>query len=304
MGRPYVIVDTFTDEHFGGNAAAVVLETEGLTEPHMQALAAEFNLSETTFVLPPSERKAHARFRWFTPSLEVQMCGHATIAGVHALVESGRWELPQGKEAEPFQIETASGVLSAGVESYPGTSIGQLIWLDLPQPRLSEKSLSTRQLAEAFNLPVDAFPLNPAPALTQDDDLIVLVNDFMELNEARLDREKLLHLSQRHELRGVCLATVNTVTPSLGVQSRFFAPACGVDEDPVTGSVHGPLAAYLVQQRLIPLQGDRVGIMCVQAIPGGRTGLIRALVRYVDRDRYAVRIAGQAITTMRGELVE
>ena len=282
----------------------VVLDPEGLADPHMQALASEFNLSETTFVLPPGDRRAQARFRWFTPAVEVKMCGHATIAAVHALVESGRWELPQGAEAEPFKIETASGVLSAGVENYPGTSIGQLIWLDLPQPRLSEKPLGTRGLSEAFNLPVDAFPLKPVPALTQDGDLIVLVQDFMVLSAARLDREKLLHLSERHGLRGVCLATVNTVTPSLAVQSRFFAPSCGVDEDPVTGSVHGPLAAYLVKHRLVPLRGDRAGVMCVQGIPGGRTGLLRALVRYLSSDSYAVRIAGQAVTTMRGETVE
>ena len=103
-------------------------------------------------------------------------------------------------------------------------------------------------------------------------------------------------------LRGLSLATVNTLTPSIHVQSRFFAPTCGVDEDPVTGSVHGPLAAYLVGQGRVPIQDGLAGLSCVQGIPGGRTGLVHALVREDGVGGYRVRIAGRAVTVMTGAL--
>jgi PhzF family phenazine biosynthesis protein len=107
----------------------------------------------------------------------------------------------------------------------------------------------------------------------------------------------------RDGVRGLCLATVKTLTPSITVQSRFFAPTAGINEDPVTGSVHGPLAAYVVKHGLVPLHDGLAGLMCTQAKPGGRGGLVNALVQPQDNDVYAVRIGGRAVTAMRGTLI-
>jgi len=310
MGLSYYVVDAFASERYTGNPAAVVLDAAGLHKSAMQAIAAEFNLSETTFVLPPIQpRKSdlgrpHVRFRWFTPTTEVDMCGHATIAGIQALLESGRVRHVDPTESTKVRIDTKSGTLTGFIENLPGNETAFMIWLDLPDPVLTERRMMAAELARVLRLPVDAFESKLPTMETQDRDWLVFVRDFAALNESRPDFPALSELLSRERLRGLCLATVKTITPSIHVQSRFFAPNVGIDEDPVTGSVHGPLAAYLVSKRLVPIHDGLSGISCVQGQPGGRTGLLQALVQVQDEGRYAVRIGGRAITTMRGTLVD
>ena len=300
MGRPYYVVDAFTNERYAGNAAAVVLDADGIGDKTMAAIAAEFNLSETTFVLSP-EGEGAVRFRWFTPTVEVDLCGHATIGGVHALLESGRGEGlidPQGV----LSIETRSGVLHATVDKLPGGD--RLIWLTLPTPSLEPITLIPSELTEILGVPEEALLLDPKPMKSRDGDLIVLVRDALTLNEAKPDFTAMAKFTRRHRLRGVSMATVHTLTESVDVQSRFFAPAAGVDEDPVTGSVHGPLGAYVVQHGLCSMEDGKAILTCVQGKPGARAGLIRVLIDRSDPDRTTALIGGQAVTTMKGSLVE
>ena len=301
MGKAYYVVDAFASERYTGNPAAVVLDAAGLEDGEMQALAAEFNLSETTFVLPPQTPKAAVRFRWFTPTTEVSMCGHATIGGVHALVESGRLAHDDAPSTS-IGIDTLSGTLTAFVESIPGRETGQMIWLDMPKPRFKEHALPVGELATTLNVPADAFEPSRPIVETQEKDLLVFVSDFTAVNDARPDFAKLKALQIREGLRGLCLATTKTLTPSIHVQSRFFAPAAGIDEDPVTGSVHGPLTAYVVAHGLVPKEKGLAGLQCTQAKAGGRAGVVYALVQRQEDDTYEVRIGGQAVTTMRGTL--
>lgn len=307
MERAYYIVDAFTSEPFGGNPAAVVLDAQGLNDDGMQRIAAEFNLSETTFVLPPVEVDAagsgqRVRFRWFSPTVEVRMCGHATLAGVHAMVQAGRLPIGSKSESVGLDIETRSGVLRAFVERLPSDARGVVIWLDLIDPRLTPQSLDLPALAEALRLPPDAFDDTMPPVRTQDDDVLVFVRDVSLVNAANPRFEQLAALMADSAVRGVSLATRQTLTPSVHVQSRFFAPGAGIDEDPVTGSVHGPLAAYLVIQGHVPVNEGLAGLQCVQTKPGGRTGLIWALVQPRDNGTTGVRIGGRTVTTMRGVL--
>ncbi|HNQ25075.1 MAG TPA: PhzF family phenazine biosynthesis protein [Phycisphaerae bacterium] len=303
MPYGYLVADVFTTERFAGNPAAVVLDAGGLAAEQMQAVAAEFNLSETTFVLPPQSGAADVRFRWFTPAVEVRMCGHATIAGVHAMLETQRWR-PEGAEGEAvLRIETVSGVLEARRERIPSPAGADIIWLELLEPKLVDKVPPVTALSEALNLPQDAFVFSPPAARTQDDDLIVLVRDVVALNAARLDRGRLVTMCRLQGLRGLCVATVHTLTPAVAVQSRFFAPACGVDEDPVTGSVHGPLGAYLVRHGLVRVVDGKAGMLCVQGRAGARAGLVHVLVHGIADDAMRVRIGGQAVTVMSGNLL-
>jgi len=315
MRKEYFVVDAFANEPFTGNPAGVILDAQGLDDAQTQAIAAEFNFSETAFILPPTEPEAAAdgqidgppalrvRFRWFTPAAEVKMCGHATLAGVHALVESGRLQLPDGADSISVRIETRSGLLTAYVEPLPIKRHKRMIWLDMIDPTLTPRPLAPSDLAAAIGLAPDAVVESLPITQTQDQDLLVFVRDFQILNEAKPDFSNLAALLTRHRLRGLCLATVRTLTPSVNVHSRFFAPTVGVDEDPVTGSVHGPLAAYLVKHGLVPLHNGLAGLTCTQAKPGGRAGLIHALVQPQGDDVFAVRIGGQAVTTMRGTLM-
>lgn len=308
MERTYYVIDAFTSEAFAGNAAAVVLDAQGLDDRQMQAIAAEFNLSETTFVLEPSQpvddtTGARVWFRWFTPCAEVAMCGHATIAGVHALVESGRLPLPEADGSVAVGIETKSGLLTAFVERMPGSATDCMIWLDLIDPVLTPQPVSPAQLAPVLNLPLEAFDASLPPVGSQDQDVVAFVASVQWLSEARPDLPRLADLLERHGLRGLSLATVHTLTPSIHVQSRFFAPSVGIDEDPVTGSVHGPLAAYLVMRGIVPVHGELAGLTCVQGKAGGRTGVVHALVQPKEDGSHAVRIGGRAVTTMRGILM-
>lgn len=308
MTREYYIVDAFTSEPFSGNPAAVVLDACGLADADMASIAVEFNLSETTFVLPPTgaAESAKVRFRWFTPTAEVDMCGHASIAAALALTRSRRFSDfgldDPSLEPVAWPIETRSGVLTAHVEPIPDEPDEKMLWLDLPDPVLSPARFSIAELAGALGLDESAFDRNIVPDTTQDGDLIVFVRDVQRLNEASPDFSTLGVWCERNGLRGVSLATLHTLTPSIHVQSRFFAPAYGISEDPVTGSVHGPLAAKVAALG-VGIPGTEVTVLtCVQGVACGRSGLIHALVQRQGDANYAVRIGGRAVVTMRGVL--
>lgn len=319
MTREYQVVDAFSTGTFTGNAAAVLFDATGLSDERLAAIAAEFNLSETTFILPassshePQERNAldclrsgppyRLCFRWFTPTIEVGMCGHATLAAVHALVDSGRLPCSEDTGSVELTIETKSGVITAFVERWPGEGGGKIYWLELIPPTLSPARIDRAELAPLLGLDPSAVEPELPLARSQDDDVLLFVRSAAELNGARPDFAALAALGARHKVRGFSLATTRTLTPSINVQSRFFAPNAGVNEDPVTGSVHGPLCAYLVKHGLVPLHEDTAGMVCVQGIPGGRTGLLYGLVRVRDDATMSVRIGGKAVTTMRGELL-
>ncbi|MFQ5414539.1 MAG: PhzF family phenazine biosynthesis protein, partial [Phycisphaerae bacterium] len=330
-GRPYCVVDAFTAERFAGNPAAVVLQADGLTDRHMQAVAAEFNLSETAFILPPTTADADVRLRWFTPTTEVAMCGHATIAALHVLATSDETPVfhtpdgpvrgehvvrsptsdapvagapaacpldvtPSGMSADPdagsvTRIETKSGVLTALVVPRPngdGTDrsgrTDRIIWLELAAPTLVPVTVSGFEMAEVLHVPADALDRSMPAVKTQDGDLIVFVADVRTLGDLRSERGPLIKMMRRERVRGLCVATLNTLTPSISVQSRFFAPVVGVDEDPVTGSVHGPLAVHVVKQGRVPVLDGVAGLLCVQTGAGGRAGLVRVVVQQQRRD--------------------
>ncbi|MCH8241509.1 MAG: PhzF family phenazine biosynthesis protein [Planctomycetes bacterium] len=301
MDRRYFVVDAFTHDRFSGNAAAIVLDTEGLDDEAMQAIAAEFNLSETTFVLPADSDSAGFRFRWFTPTTEVRMCGHATIAGAHALLESGRIQ-QDDRESLSFVVESLSGPLGLHIDAMPRQPMERMIWLDLPTPQLTSTAVDMDLLASMLQLPADSFDTSLPPVKTQDDDLLVFVKHFTLVNDARPDFGRLKQLHEDSGIRGQCLGSTHTLTPSIHVQSRFFAPAAGIDEDSVTGSVHGPLATYLVKQQKVPLTDGLAGLQCAQAKPGGRGGVVFALVQPQENGQHEVRIGGRAVTSMEGRI--
>lgn len=309
MPRPCFIIDAFASERFAGNPAAVVLDADGLDDGDMQRIAAEFNLSETTFVLPAesaiggSDTALAVRFRWFTPTVEVDMCGHATVAGIHALVETGCVRHDDPDASTKVRIETRSGLLTGSVENIPGASDRRMIWLEMMPPTLTCHEFPVSDFSRALRISPDAFDRSLPFVRTQDRDLIAFVKDFMVLNDVRPDFPRLADCLTAGSARGLCLSTVHTLTPSVNVQSRFFVPNLGINEDPVTGSVHSPLASYLASHGLVPLHDGLAGVTCVQGIPGGRTGLLYALVQTRGDGCCTVRIGGQAVTVVRGSLM-
>lgn len=303
MQRRFYVIDAFTDEPYAGNPAAVVLDADGLDDKQMQAIAAEFNLSETAFVLPSTDSSAAFRLRWFTPSVEVNLCGHATIAAVRALVDADELDDSDTSDDGSIGIETRSGILGVWVERMPGETGSLLFWLRLPPPSFAAVTFDRSELCNALALDADALAGDLPIVRTTDDDAIVFVQDFATLQACSPDFAKLLVFQEAHGLRGTSVATVNTLSPAIHVQSRFFAPATGINEDPVTGSVHGPLAAILASRGIVPFQDGVAALTCVQSKAGGRAGLLYALVHQEGDDVPTVRIGGHATITMRGSLV-
>lgn len=279
-GRPTVVgmrirvIDAFTDRPFAGNPAAVCLLAGGIwpEEGWMQHVATEMNLSETAFALPlPDYADADWALRWFTPLVEVDLCGHATLATAHAL------RLERGSLGT-VRFRTRSGVLVA----QPGD--GGAITLDFPAAPPAAAPVP-EGLARALGG-------NPDTAYTTGSlgDLLVVLPDEPAVRTLAPDPAALGELSDREEIRGV-IATAAASDPDTGYDyvSRFFAPSVGIPEDPVTGSAHTALAPYW-SARLG--SHDLTGLQV-----SARTGIVRTTL-LGDR----VHLTGHAVTVLDGTL--
>jgi PhzF family phenazine biosynthesis protein len=256
-------VDAFTERPFGGNPAAVCLLPAPRPAEWMQLVAREMNLSETAFLHPAEE--GGWGLRWFTPAIEVELCGHATLASAHTLWESGR--LAAGETA---RFHTLSGLLTA--ERRDGA-----IELDFPARGAAEVE-PPAGLAEALGVA-------PRYAGKSRYDYLIEVATEDEVRAAAPDFGRLRTLP----VRGVILTAAASAGPYDFV-SRFFAPGAGVDEDPVTGSAHCTLAPFWAGRL------GRSGLLAWQA--SARGGAVRVRV---EGER--VKLGGQAVTVLRGELL-
>jgi len=261
MKIPIYQVDAFTDQPFRGNPAGVCFLFNPRPNQWMQCVAQEMNLSETAFLLP--ENNGY-RLRWFTPAIEVDLCGHATLASAHILWETGR--LVKDKMAEFY---SRSGLLTARLE-------GDWIQLNFPVKRL-----------ELITIPEELSSLlgvTPIFVGKNQFDYLVEVENEEILRSLQPDMTRLSQIP----VRGV-IVTCAATTPGYDFMSRFFAPRVGVPEDPVTGSAHCCLGPYWGEKL------HKRSMLAYQASPrGGELHL------HLDDDR--VIIAGKAVTILQGEL--
>ncbi len=267
MGQRITVVDAFTDERYRGNPAAVCVVGASASDGWMQSVAAEMNLSETAFVAPLGSEHGF-RLRWFTPRVEVDLCGHATLATAHVLWEEG---LLAPEEAAFFQ--TRSGLLTAA-------RVSGGIALDFPVEPVREPfdPETKAELESIVGSPVRFAGRNRMDALVElESERVVrgLEPDFGRL--ARLP------------VRGL-IATAAAEGPGFDFVSRFFAPAVGIDEDPVCGSAHCFLGPYW---------GKKLGLRVLRAAQvSARGGVIG-----IELKGARVTLIGHAVTTLRGELV-
>jgi PhzF family phenazine biosynthesis protein len=312
------LIDAFAERAYTGNPAGVILDADGLDEQQMQAIAREINASETAFISGANDLHGLPRLRWFTPTREVEFCGHATLAAAHAWSELVGFRALLSRhgwhgQTQPLvtmsargprprvQFETKAGILALTPETISADEDRLIWWLAMPDPLLRPDHTNPMRMTRCLGLAMD--DLEPAAPImrTRDNDVILLIRSWRTLNEMEPNFQELSALSDRHKIRGFCVATRDTLDGFVHVVSRFFAPAVGVPEDPVTGSVHGPLAVLLTAHELIPVARSRTALNCLQGQPGGRTGLVRALVESTT-DGYRVSIGGINHTTIRGEL--
>jgi len=263
MASPLFQVDAFTDEPFKGNPAGVCLLRWPVEAAWMQSVAAEMNLAETAFLCPEGDG---FRLRWFTPKVEVKLCGHATLATAHILWEQGL--LAADREA---RFETLSGLLTARRD-------GDLIELDFPaRPPLPNPP----DWADAV---VGALGIKPVYIGLSAEDVIIEAANEETVRSITPDLAALRGLPAR----GV-IVTSRASDKRFDFVSRFFAPAVGVDEDPVTGSSHTVL---------VPYWAAKLGKASFTAYQASARGGVLHLKLAGDR----VKIAGRAVTVIRGEL--
>ncbi|HSJ31414.1 MAG TPA: PhzF family phenazine biosynthesis protein [Longimicrobiales bacterium] len=256
-------VDAFTAEAFRGNPAAVCILDAPRDDDWMAAVAREMNLSETAFL---ERRDDGWGLRWFTPAVEVELCGHATLASAHVL-----WELEPATPDETLRFHTRSGVLTA-------RRAGDRIVLDFPaEPATTVPWVAPLLEALGVAAPV-AFARNRF-------DYLVEVADAAQVRALRPDMARLATVPTR----GV-IVTARSDVDGFDFVSRWFGPRSGVDEDPVTGSAHCCLG---------PWWAERLGRTELRAVQlSARTGVVG--VRVLDG---RVELTGSAVTVLRGELV-
>ena len=295
------LVDAFTNSPYNGNVAGVVMDADKLSVSQMQLIAREVNASETAFLCRANDLHQPTQIRWFTPTTEVGFCGHATLASIHVLAELSGFDPSLANSGEMFIFESAAGDLHlqcSRLDADAGTSTW---WLGMPPPELSDEKSNPKKLTDALGIQLTDLDSSVPLTRTRDNDVIGVVRRFETLNAMQPDFGQLKAWQEYNKVRGVMLSTLNTLSESISVQSRFFAPASGIDEDPVTGSVHGPLGTLLVVQEMVPIIDGRASLACLQGIPGGRVGLVHVVVT-PSNSGYDVAIAGTCVTTMRGEL--
>jgi PhzF family phenazine biosynthesis protein len=263
------IVDAFTDQPFAGNPAGVCLLEAGPwpADSRLRQIAAEVNLSETAFARPlPGNPDADWELRWFTPTVEAKMCGHATLATTHAMAADG---LVDG----PVRFDSLSGILVASVED-------KTITLDFPASRPAAIEVPAGSAAALGVTPVEAYRTEPLG------DLLVVLADEEAVRSATPDSAAVAELTRRDAFRGVI---ITAPAAEYDFVSRFFAPGHGIPEDPVTGSAHTGLAPYwakrLGRERLVGYQAS------------ARGGVVQVLLA---GDR--VHLTGHAVTVIDGEL--
>ena len=290
-------VDAFTSVPHTGNPAGVVLDAAGLSQPQMQSIAREMNLSETAVVLPPTKHGADVRIRWFTPTVEVPLCGHATIAPFHALAEEQRLGMSTpGKYT--FSLETADGILPVEVDTREKSS---LVFLGLRVSEFEKVPHLKVDLVRLLSIPAVEFDTR-VPIL-RDANLFVFIRRLHTLFTMKPNFLNISAFLSSRNLSGLCLYTLETIDRDSKVHSRFFAPNCGINEDPVTGSSHGPLGVILHDHGLLPVNDGLCSFQGEQGDAIARRGRVRVEVTGQNGKAVSVRIGGQAVTVLRGEMV-
>jgi len=258
-----VQVDAFTNRPFAGNPAAVCVLTEPKSEQWLRDVAREMNLSETAFLWP---RDGAFDLRWLTPAVEVDLCGHATVASAHVLWQDGH--LPEGQQA---RFHTRSGLLTADHRGdWIELNFPAKIAKEVPPPSGLLRALGVEQ---ARFVGLNAF------------DYLVEIESEEAVRALAPDHSAL----RKFEVRGA-IVTARASSPDFDFVSRFFAPGAGVDEDPVTGSAHTALGPYWA---------DRLGKQSMIAYQASARGGVVRVEMAGDR----VLLGGQAVTVMTGELL-
>ena len=289
MKRNYKVVDVFTSRPLLGNPVAVILDSEGLATSDMQAIAQWTNLSETTFVLAPSSGSADYQLRIFTPRGELPFAGHPTLGSAFAMLESGRLtRRPEGRLIQECKV----GLVDVSVDVI---STGYRLAFTLPKAKITP--LQAVDIAELELIFGRKIAPNVAPAAVNVGPvwMVAQLENAEAVLSLRPNLAQLADLSRKLDVTGITLFGPH-VGEKAKIEVRTFAPAHGVDEDPVCGSGNGSVAAFQWQCGL--LGGNGGNYTATQGRCIGRDGRINVAV---DSEG-VVRVGGDCVTCIEGTI--
>ncbi|MCT4631299.1 MAG: PhzF family isomerase [Firmicutes bacterium] len=289
-------VDAFTTEKFTGNPAGVVLNAEGLEKEDMQKIARELNNSETAFIFESNNEDYDVHTRYFTPSSEVPICGHATIGSMYIyakensiknktiLNKTGAGILPVdiAYENDDYRITMTQGKIEFGDE----------IKGENKKVLLKGLGIGEKDLIKDTKIQIVS---------TGHSKVMIPIKSRELLNNLTPDYNSLSKLSSRIGCNGFYVFVLDE-DENYKVCGRMFAPAIGINEDPVTGNANGPLGAYLVKYGLVDYHGDEVRFMALQGEAMGRKGEIEVRVTVENECPVQVKIVGNAVSVFETEI--
>lgn len=294
---PYTVyqIDSFTDEIFRGNPAGVVVNADGLSDVQMQAIARELNNSETAFLFSSDSDDCDGVIRYFTPTVEVPICGHATIAAMHAKA------VEENLHSTVLRMKTKVGVLPFEIireddqikiwMTQGKVEIDQALPENIQTRILDKLGLNSSDLDERCPIQI---------ASTGHSKVMIGITSRALLNSLTPDYSSLADLSRVIGCNGYFVFTLDSDEPEILSHGRMFAPAIGINEDPVTGNANGPLGAYLVHNQIVSChQKSSFYFRGKQGEAIGRDGVIEVAVSIEDGKPIQVKIGGRAVTVFK-----
>jgi PhzF family phenazine biosynthesis protein len=277
-------IDAFTDNPFQGNPAGVTFSPD-INDSEMQLIAREMNLSETAFL--SSSEIADYRLRWFTPSSEVPLCGHATIASLHYLNELGKI-----KNRSNIKFETLSGILICGVED-------DEYFMQIPIMQMEEFDGYKEEIIEALGIDRLTIDEKIPFLLLENGYLYVYTKSLKAMEKMNPNFPLIKALGDKYDFNAINIFTLETYDKECFAHSRFFTPHYGLNEDPVTGSANGPLMLVLKKLNFIKEVNKPVTKIFEQGDIIGRRGRVKVTHNQETNELY---IGGKAVTVIKGEL--
>lgn len=295
--------DVFTEDPFGGNPVAVFPDAHGLADHQLQQIAREMNLSETVFVLPPTDQAAVVRLRIFTPTQEIPFAGHPVLGTFYVLAQLGLIAVTDGITC--VMQECNIGLFPVELHAREG-QISHVV-MTQPKPEFLgpvDEMEDVYKIAGALGLPKYTITDMKWPIAVVSTGLPVLIVPVRTLTAVRSiepNASAIMDLCSRFGANGIMVFTTVTVEPSATVHARMFAPSIGILEDPATGSASGALGAYLVQNGVVDV-APTTDIVVEQGYEIERPSQILVRVESDDDIVKTVKVGGQCVMVLEGTL--
>lgn len=292
----YFVCDVFTKSAFGGNPLAVFTEAQGLSSLEMGKIAREMNLSETTFVLPPTKPEADFKVRIFTPATEIPFAGHPTLGTAYVMAEKGS---ATGTE---LKLELNIGVIPVRLTIRNGRI--EFVQMTQSRPNFGSSFENISGLAKAVSVPESEILETRLPTEVISCGmpiLIVPVKSLKAVQGAEPDGQMIKNLLKDFEAKLVLIFTTETLDAGSTVHARLFAPSIGVMEDPAPGAAGGPVASYLFKHKLVE-DKDVHKMICETGFEIERPSLIYMDIDVQDSAITGIRVGGYVAMVAEGTL--